>query len=218
MIPARGIRYAQPMQELGASGELAWGGPDWGGLGLVLAIAGSFLLACGTLIRDPESLLEKRFGESALRLRTIRELAFHRVQMVLGFGFLIGGFALQLFERSRVGGAGPGGHDVAVDGGGSTALWIGGLLALVVLLEVVGWWWSMLSIRRTLRRWLAEHTSELDTDPHLAREVGELFGIASHANDTLQSYVARLRRALDLPLAAAPRPRREPELVAEDRE
>jgi hypothetical protein len=135
--------------------------------------------------------------------------------MVLGFGFLIGGFALQLFERSRAADAVP---EAQAHSGGSTALWIGGLLALVVLLEVVGWWWSMLSIRRTLRRWLVEHPTELDTDPHLAREVGELFGIASHANDTVQSYVARLRRALDLPLAAAPRPRREPELVAEDRE
>ena len=217
MIPARGIRYAQHMPEVGAGAGLAAGGPDWGGLGLVLAIAGSFLLACGTLIRDPESLLEKRFGQSALRLGAIRELAFHRVQMVLGFGFLIGGFALQLFARTRGGEADPA-RPGAADGGGSTALWIGGLLALVVLLEVVGWWWSMLSIRRTLRRWLAEHPAELDTDPHLAREVGEVFGIAAHANDTVQSYVARLRRALDLPAATFPRPRREPELVAEDRD
>jgi hypothetical protein len=182
---------------------------------LVLAIVGSFLIASGILIRDPESLLEKRFGESALRLRAIREFAFHRVQMVLGFSFLICGFGLQLFERSRGTEAGAPRPE---DAGGSTALWIGGLLALVVLLEVVGWWWSMLSIRRALRRWLALHPAELDTDPQLAREVGELFDIASHANDTLQSYVARLRRALDLPAAAFPRPRREPELVAEDRE
>jgi hypothetical protein len=192
-------------------------GPDWGALGLVLAIAGSFLIASGILLRDPQSLLEERFGRTAPRLRSIREFAFHRVQMALGFVLLIGGFSLQLLERARVGepaAPGPGPEPA----GGSTALWIGGLLALIVVLEFVGWGWSMLSIRRALRRWLVLHPGLLDADPHLAREVGELFGVASHANDTLQSYVARLCRALDLPLSAAARPRRDAELVAEERD
>jgi hypothetical protein len=196
------------------SGVLA-GGPDWGSLGLVLAIAGSFLIASGILLRDPQSLLEERFGQAAPRLRSIREFAFHRVQMALGFLLLIAGFALQLLERARVEpAAGPG----TAPAGGSTALWIGGLLALFVALELAGWGWSVLSIRRALRRWLVQHPGLLDADPRLAREVGELFGVASHANDTLQSYVARLRRVLDLPLSAAARPRRDVELVAEERE
>lgn len=192
-------------------------GPEWSSLGLVLSIVGSFLIASGILFRDPRSLLEERFGKSTLRLRTIRELVFHRVQMALGFVFLIAGFALQLFGRAGAVGAAPSGPAGAGGGGGSMALWIGGILALVILLEIVGWWWSMHSIRSAMRRWLREHPSQLDSDPGLAREVGELFGIASHVNDTVPSYVARLRRALGLhPPPGAARERREPELVADD--
>ena len=193
-------------------------GPDWGELGLVLAIVGSFLIASGILFRDPRSLLEERFGPSALRLRTVRELVFHRVQMALGFAFLIGGFSLQLLDRARA--AGDGASELASSGQaeGSTALWVGGLLVLVILLEIVGWWWSMLSIRRALRRWLVEHPGRLDADAHFAREVGELYGIASHGNDTVQSYVARLRRALDLPAPPPIRQRQEPEPVGEERD
>jgi hypothetical protein len=33
----------------------------------------------------------------------------------------------------------------------------------------------------------------------MAREVGDLFGIESHGDDTVQSYAERLRRAIDLP-------------------
>ena len=211
---ARSARGAQAGSGA-APGTLA-AGPEWGSLGLVMAIVGSFLIASGILFRDPRSLLEERFGQAALRLRTIRELVFHRVQMALGFVFLIGGFALQLLGRAAPVGA-AGAAPAAEAGGGSTALWIGGILALVILLEIVGWWWSMHSIRSATRRWLREHPAQLDGDPGLAREVGELFGIASHVNDTVPSYVARLRRALGLPAPAGlVRERREPELVAED--
>lgn len=215
--PLAGFALLAPQAPLSGGDPAFAAGPEWGSLGLVLAIVGAFLIASGTLFRDPRSLLDERFGKSTLRLRTIRELVFHRVQMALGFVFLIAGFSLQLFGRSarvELDAAGLGPEAGAT---GSTALWIGGLLALVILLEIVGWWWSMHSIRAALRRWLREHPAQLDADPGLAREVGELFGIASHVNDTVPSYVARLRRALDLPTpGAVGRARREPELVAED--
>ena len=73
--------------------------PDWVSLGLVLAIAGAFLLANGILFRNPRVLVEERFGRRARSLRSIRDLMFQRVQMGLGFGYLLAGFALQLYAR-----------------------------------------------------------------------------------------------------------------------
>lgn len=184
--------------------------PDRTGLGLVLVLVGCFLMANGILFRDPRLAVEQRLRRSAMPLRTIREMVFHRVQMGLGFAFLIGGFALQLWDHAA---------PVRPPPSGSTALWAGAVVVLVVALEGLGWWWSLFTTRRNVRRWLLDHRGSLESDANLAREVGELYGIASHADDTVSSYAARLRRALDLaPPARPPLVLEEPELVAEESE
>jgi len=164
--------------------------PDWTTLGLVLAIVGSFLLANGILFRHPRALVEERFGRRRMPLRTIRAFIFHRVQMSLGFGFLVSGFALQLWGHLR---------PPSAAGSASPALWIGLVVLLAIALEAGGWWWSMFSFRRHVTAYLREDPPELDSDPLLARELGELFGVASHRDDTVQTFAARLRKAVGLP-------------------
>jgi hypothetical protein len=114
---------------------------------------------------------------------------FHRVQMTLGFVFLIGGFAAELYGHSQP----------PRDGGeGSPALWIGAIVVLAVVLEVGGWWWSLYSVRGHVRRFLRENPPEFESDMNLAREIGDLLGIATNADDTVQLYVARLRSSIGL--------------------
>ena len=174
--------------------------PDWVSLGLVLAIAGAFLLANGILFRNPKLLVQERFGRGPRSLRSIRELMFHRVQMGLGFGYLLASFGLQLYARIAPPQPAP--------RPASIAACVGIVLLVTLLLAVGGWHWSLLSLRRTVRSWLAENPAELEGNAGLAREVGALFEIDPHADDTVPSYVGRLRRALEL----EPVPRRaEPE-------
>ena len=56
--------------------------------GLVASIVGCFLLANSILFRHPRTLLADYFG-SRRRLSSIREYIFHRVQIHLGFLFLL---------------------------------------------------------------------------------------------------------------------------------
>ena len=70
------------------------------GIGLVLAIVVCFLLANSLLFRHPRTLVADFFG-ARHRLSTIREYIFHRVQVHLGFLFLLLGFGLQLFGHYR---------------------------------------------------------------------------------------------------------------------
>ena len=192
------------MAALGSPQDRLYGSPDWGVLGLILCIVGCFLLANGILFRDTRGLLRERFGGERPSLRTIRDFVFHRVQMALGFAFLLMGFGLQLF-----------GHSIpAPDPGsrGSQALWIGLVVLLVIVLEFAGWWWSLISFRRHLREWFRSYPPDFESDTRMAREVGDLFGIASHAEDTVQSFVERLRKAVGLPPPLRPTARRrEPE-------
>lgn len=198
--------------------------PDWGILGLALSIVGCFLVATAILTRSPRDLIEQRFGRRRPALRSIREPIAGRVQLLLGFAFLMAGFGLQLFQRLQVPPAVA--ADMAVAGSaegaasGATsgrvpAFWIGLIVVCAAGLSMVGWWWSNVLVRRHLRTYFREHPQDFETDMPLAREVGELFGVVPHADDTVQTYVARLRRKANLPARAAPVVTR-PELEIDD--
>ena len=170
--------------------EGLFGAPDWSSVGLILAIVGSFLLANAILFRDPKALVREHFGQNRIQLRTIREFIFHRVQMTLGFGFLMTGFALQLLGRvlPPAAGAEP----------MFPILWIGGIVLLAIAMEVVGWWWSQRAFRRYVVQYFRANPPDFATDMGTVREVGELFGVKPDANETVQSYAARVRQAMGL--------------------
>lgn len=172
----------------GSTGAASFGPPDWTSLGLVLAIVGSLLIANGILFRNPKTLVAERLGRAPQQLRRIREFVFHRVQMALGFLFLVAGFAAQLYGRAT-----PPSESAA-----SPALWTGIVVVLAVVLEIGGWWWSLQSLRRHVRAHLREFPPDFETDTNLAREIGELIGLESTADETVQSYAARLRTSLGL--------------------
>jgi hypothetical protein len=169
----------------GASAALA--PPDWTALGLVLAIVGAFLVGNAVLFRNPRTMIAERFGVAVPHLRRIRELVFHRVQMSLGFAFLVAGFAAQLYGRAR---------PAAPESAGSLVTWIGIVVVAAVALELAGWWWSRRSLRRHVRAFLRAEPIDLEADPALARELGELYAIEPQHDDTVQAYVARLRRTI----------------------
>jgi hypothetical protein len=174
--------------------------PDWVVVGLVFAIAGCFLLANAILFRDPRDLLRDALGLSRRRLGSIRTYIFHRVQVSLGFVLMLAGFGLELFGRSSQG------PDVSRE---FPTLWVGLTVGAVALLQVAGWWASRRLFQRYVRQLLIEGEVDLESDSKLTREVGELFGVDLLDEDTVQSYAARVRTRVRLPLPArGPAPRR----------
>lgn len=169
---------------------------DWFGVGLVLSIVGGFLLANSILFRHPRTLVEEHFGAGRARLASIRQYIFHRLQVHLGFLFLLLGFGLELFGHYR--------PPEAIPGRGAETwpafptAWVGVVLLAVVFLELFGWWLSHQLFRHHVRRHFQASPPDLERDMPLARELGELFGIQSDGDDTVQSYLERLRRAVGL--------------------
>lgn len=163
---------------------------DWVGVGLVLAVAGSFLLANSILFRRPREQIEEYFGKRSRRLHSTREYIFHRAQVQLGFLLLLSGFGLQILGRYRPRPSGTPEFPV---------VWVGLCAGIAVVLELAALWYSHQRFRRTLREFLLQNPVEFETDARSAREVGELFGIESAPEDTVQSYSARIRARLGLP-------------------
>lgn len=188
--------------------------PDWFGVGLVLSIVGGFLLANAILFRHPRDLVQEHFGGGSSRLSSIRAYIFHRLQVHLGFLFLLAGFGLQLYGHYRPPEVPPSEQDFPT-------LWVGAVVLAVILLEIVGWWFSHWQFRRYVREYFLAHPPELEANMRLARELGELFGIQSAGDDSVQSYLARIRTELGLPLverSGAPRSTPDIPIPAEEAE
>src|SRR5262245_43803686 len=73
--------------------------PDTASLGLVLAILGAFLLGNAILFLPPHAFIQDLFQIPRGRLASIRHYIFHRVQLSIGFFYLVLGFMLQLLAR-----------------------------------------------------------------------------------------------------------------------
>jgi hypothetical protein len=169
-----------------------WVEPDWTSLGLVSAIVGCFLSANAILFEHPMRLVERHFSpHDSRRLRSIREYIYNRVQTTLGFSFLMGGFGLMLVGRYR---------PIPLDGRPAFSLaWVGVFVVVTIALLLTGWWWSLQAFRRYVRQYFSERSLDLEGEPITARELGQLFGIEPRAEDTVESYVARLRQKAGLP-------------------
>jgi len=161
------------------------------GIGLVLVLIGAFLLANSVLLRHPRDLVSEHFGGPRRRLVTIRGLIFHRLQSHLGFLFLLIGFSLQLYGHYG------GGPEPAAARAFPTP-WMAAVVLAVIALELGGWWLSHALFLRHVREHFRAHPPALENDLGLARELGELFGITSDGNDSVQSYLLRIRRRIGL--------------------
>jgi len=182
---------------------LATSGPegpsDAIGVGLVLASVGGFLLANSIVFRHPRTLLAEFFGGQRGKLTSIRGYIFHRLQIHLGFLFLLLGFGFQLYGhyyRPDLP-ATASGLEAGVETGFPLS-WVGFVLVAVGVLEVGGWLLSHALFRRYLREYFRVNPPDLETDMALTRELGDLFGIPSTGDDTVQSYLTRVRRAVGL--------------------
>ena len=184
-----------PVPAIVRPAESVFGGADWTSLGLVSCIIGAFLIANSTLFEHPRSLVGRYFGRSMGRLQSVREYVYNRVQTTLGFAFLLAGFGFQLIGRFR---------EVVPEGAGPTEpplsmAWVGVIVASAIILLFSGWWWSVWAFRRYVREYFTENPRDFLTEPAVAREVGELFGIESGDDDTVEDYVKRLVEETGLP-------------------
>lgn len=170
-----------------------FGGADWISLGLVSCIVGAFLIANSTLFEHPRSLVGRYFGRATGRLQSVREYVYNRVQTTLGFAFLLAGFGFQLIGRFRM--SPPGETPLSM-------AWVGVIVAVAIGLLFSGWWWSVWAFRRYVREYFTRNPRDFRADPAVAREVGDLFGVESNDDDTVDDYVTRLLQETGLPQPA----------------
>jgi hypothetical protein len=163
--------------------------PDWTSLGLFLVIVGGFLLASALVLRPPREWVEQALGLARPRLAALREQVFHRVQMAVGFLYILGGFALQLYGRMSMSEAGPREFP---------AVWAGAMLVGTLVLLGLGWWYSTQTFRHALVEVLEAREVDLVSQSELAREIGLLIGVRPQPGESTEIFAQRVQRALGL--------------------
>ncbi len=173
---------------------------DWHSVGLVLAGLGAFLIGIAVLARGHRGLVSELLGARARGLVRLREMLFQRALLVVGFAWLAAGFALELL-----------GHLHPVTSPSFPVAWAGAILVATLALLGLAWAWALRAARSAVREHLLQAPRDLAADMGLARELGELFGVESRPEDTVETFVERLERSIGLPERPRSTVRREAE-------
>lgn len=158
-------------------------------IGLALCTVGAVFLARSIMIKPPRRVVEEFFGAGEGRISSIRRYIDAKNRVIIGCAFLVVGFAVQLVGlHRRQPSEPPESGRLALEGGA------------VLLLGAAMWFYASLRSRSSLRRYLEEffRRSPWPFEKHmeLTKEIGDLFGIPHTPDDSIEAYVAKVRKAI----------------------
>ncbi|MCA9319392.1 MAG: hypothetical protein KDB53_01590 [Planctomycetes bacterium] len=185
------------------------GKSDFDFLGLALATVGLFFICCATLHKKPRHILEEAFGIYRGGLRDLKSSVFKRNQVVLGFLCVVLAIVVNIFGESHPDNAG---FMASIDTPRQIAILLVGMTALCGILNYLSRLWSKAAFKRLVHEVVTEYQWPFEENMVLTREIGKLLGVPQRDDDTVESYVSRIRHHLKIPLPLPPtsegRPRR----------
>jgi hypothetical protein len=166
-------------------------------IGYALNIVGLFFLASAITFKRPRRQVEELLGiERSRSLYAIREQIVNQTQTYIGFGILVVGFVLVMMEalerRPPPAPAGP----EPVAAGWIFAILLGAVALTTLVLKVVQRGFVKSKFRRIVREVVRDSKFNLEKNPHLAVQIGELLHIPKLPDQSVTDYVAKVRSAL----------------------
>lgn len=157
-------------------------------IGLTMNIVGTFFLANSIVFKRPRRVIEEFFQTDPGSLLAIRDYIFTKIQVVIGFLFLFCGFGLMIIAHV----------DKLKNPTPFLLISIGVLMVTALLIGTIGFAYSRRSFKRHLKEFFKRHPWPFDLRMDLTKEIGELFGVKRSTDETVEIYVAKLRRALQV--------------------
>ena len=178
-------------------------------IGYALNIVGLFFLASAITFKKPRRQVEELLGiERSRSLYAIREQIVNQTQTYIGFGILVVGFVLLMMEALERRAAPPP-PAPATSAGWIFAILLGAVAATTLVLKVVQRGFVKSKFRRLVREVVRDSRFNLEKNPNLAVQIGELLHIPKLPDQSVTDYVAKVRSALgiepDEPGRAKPR-------------
>ncbi len=172
---------------------------DWRVVGLTLNIVGVFFLAGSITFKRTRRVLHECFGvEKTYPLRKVREYVLNKVQVYIGFTFLIAGFIIQVWDilaKNKAGGS----SDIIEPNLLSIAIvLVISTVVLTVILKIVQLCWTRVTFKRLMIDFFREHEWELVKNAEVAKEIGGLLKIPRNKDDSIEDYVLKIKKALHI--------------------
>jgi hypothetical protein len=167
-------------------------------IGYALNIVGLFFLASAITFKRPRRQVEELLGiERPRSLYAIREQIVNQTQTYIGFGILVVGFVLVMMEalERRSPQAAPTGPE-PINAGWIFAILLGAVALTTLVLKVVQRGFVKSKFRRIVREVVRDSKFNLEKNPHLAVQIGELLHIPKQPDQSVTDYVAKVRSAL----------------------
>lgn len=167
-------------------------------IGYALNIVGLFFLASAITFKKPRRQVEELLGiERTRSLYAIREQIVNQTQTYIGFGILLVGFVLLMMEAlERRAVQPPPGPVTSV--GWIFAVLLGAVAATTLVLKIVQRGFVKSKFRRLVREVVRDSRFNLEKNPSLAVQIGELLHIPKQPDQSVPDYVAKVRTALGI--------------------
>lgn len=190
------VRVPSTPRPLDRNGRRLVGDFEYDFVSLVLAMVGLFFICWATIHKKPRHILEEAFGLSTGRLRDFKASILKRNQVVMGYVFVVLAIVNNLFGSSS---QEENGVIKSWSFSAKLALLVGSLALLCGLLNYLCRLWSKSSFKRHLVEIVTERQFPFEKNLPLTQEIGKLLGVPLVENDTVESYVARVRQHLNIP-------------------
>jgi len=164
-------------------------------------LVGAFFLAKSVASRREKGQMRELLGLPVDKVKVFRNFFVQRLERIVGFIFVLVGVGLHIYVLVRQAQKQHGGNDPqAALAEISTYLAIGVVLTLLITM-LMHWICSYFARRiflEILGYYMVRQGYRLDDDPALMKQIGEMLGCEYHPEDTVESYRARLEKALRL--------------------
>ena len=164
-------------------------------------LVGSFFVAKAVVTRRDRNQMRELLGLSSDKVKHFRNLFLQRLERVVGFLFLLVGVGLHLYVVVRRGQKDAGINDPQ-EALGTISTYLAIAVVSLLLIAVFMHWLTSSFARRifldNLAYLMVRQNYTLADDADLMVQIGDMLGEPRRADDTVESYTARLEQKLKL--------------------
>jgi len=169
----------------------------------ILGMAGVYFICTAALWSKPRQQFEEYFGVYEGGLRHLRSSVFRKHQTILGGAVLMIALLLHQF-RDLLAEHAPGGYMKGHPWPLFALMWLASVAGLCLVLGISVRRFSQWQFRRIIRDIVTEHSWPFVKNRELTLEIGALLGVPRKEEDTIETYITRLREVLSLPPERSP--------------
>ena len=176
-------------------------------IGYALNVVGLFFLASAISFKKPRRQIEEVLGvERPRSLFAVRDQLVNQVQTYIGFVMLVVGFVLLMSEALNVGRT----ATASTESAEPKLVWIVLILVAATLtttgvLKLVQLVYVRSKFRRLVREVVRTSKVNLEKNPNMALQIGELLRIPKDPDKSVTEYIEQIRKTLGLGASEPPR-------------